>query len=43
MLNNSKLFFIFITKSDKIVSFLQDKHQSENMNHNTFHNVWKKP
>lgn len=42
MLNNSKLFFIFISKSGKIISFLQDKHQSENMNHNTFQNFWKK-
>lgn len=38
MFNNSKLFFIFISKSGKIISFLQIKHQLENMNHNTFHN-----
>lgn len=43
MFNNSKLFFIFISKSGKIISFLQDKRQSENMNHNTFQNFWKKP
>lgn len=42
MFNNSKLFFIFMSKSDKIMSFLQIKHQSENVNHNTFHNFWKK-